>query len=85
MWTDHETYLEDLNTVASDSSIPWHLLEGKTVLVTGATGLVGSNVVNALLYQGMERGTGCRVVAPVRDISKAGAFFAASFWIVPSD
>lgn len=75
MWTDHETYLEDLNTVASDSSIPWHLLEGKTVLVTGATGLVGSNVVNALLYQGMERGTGCRVVAPVRDISKAEALF----------
>lgn len=77
MWIDHETYLEDLNTVTSDTVIPWEALDGKTVLVTGATGLVGSNVVNALLYRGMQRGSGCRVIAPVRSISKAEALFCS--------
>lgn len=41
----------------------------KTYLITGATGLIGQNLVKELLPQG------CRLVLPVRNIEKAQAMF----------
>ena len=40
---------EDLELLAQDDSIPFGLLKGKTVFVTGATGLLGSQIVKTLL------------------------------------
>lgn len=75
MWIHNETYLEDLRRICSADYLPWQQLSGKTVLVTGATGLVGSNVVNALLYQGMSEPDPCRVIALVRNREKAASIF----------
>ena len=44
--------VEDYSNISKTKYIPWNKLKGKTVLVTGATGLIGSNIVNALLYKG---------------------------------
>ena len=52
MWKSNKVYLEDLQNIVADENIPWHELDGKTVLVTGATGLIGSNIVNTLLFYG---------------------------------
>jgi nucleoside-diphosphate-sugar epimerase len=39
---------EDLRDIVSDGAIPWEQLRGTTVLVTGASGLIGSAIVRAL-------------------------------------
>lgn len=62
---------EDLDLLAQDSSIPFGLLKGKTVFVTGATGLLGSQMVKALLCSNRLYGTGIRVLALVRSKEKA--------------
>lgn len=60
---------EDLRYIA-DYELPYELLQGQTVLITGATGLVGAMLVRSLLAIG-----GIRVVAFVRDIQKARRLF----------
>jgi len=43
------SYAADMRRVATSDSLPWDLLEGCNVLVTGATGLIGSCVTEILL------------------------------------
>ncbi len=69
-------FIDDLEKINACSFIPWERLDGKTVLVTGATGLIGYALTSALLYGGRKRGAGIRVVAPVRDAEKAGRMYA---------
>ena len=66
--------LEDLKDVCD--RIPHaERLAGKTVLVTGATGLVGSYLVKALALLGMEWIAGIKVLAFVRSREKAARVF----------
>ena len=76
MWTESKLYREDLETIVLDDTIPWDILKGTDVLVTGATGLIGSALVNALLYANQIRKLGCRVHALVRNREKAECLFA---------
>lgn len=70
---------EDLSNLAA--RFPhWQELQGRTVLVTGATGLVGSMLVRSL-----SRG-GAAVLAQVRNVDKARAMFAGlDITYVPGD
>lgn len=43
------TYADDIRRAATDANIPWAELSGKNILVTGATGLIGSCLVEVLL------------------------------------
>lgn len=65
---------EDLDIIAR-SSLPFSELEGSTILVTGATGLVGSLIVKALACCNRLRGTQITVLALVRSPEKARAVF----------
>ena len=75
MWTDSEIYKNDLLRIVSDTNIPWHMLDGKRILVTGATGLIGSSIVNALLLHGQMTESPPVVYALVRDEQKAHRLF----------
>lgn len=66
---------EDLEQICASEYIPWEDLRGKTVLITGASGLIGSHLVNALLYASEVRGLGVRVLALVREEQKGKKIF----------
>ncbi|MBD5157463.1 MAG: NAD-dependent epimerase/dehydratase family protein [Butyrivibrio sp.] len=61
---------EDLENIA-ESSLPFEELYGSAVLVTGATGLVGSQAVKALLTMNRLKNAGIKVLAMVRSEEKA--------------
>lgn len=65
----------DIKRIAS-SKISWDKLEGKTVLVTGATGFIGSFVINAIMERVRSYGADINVVAMVRSEERARAKFA---------
>ena len=39
---------EDAKLIASDETMPWSVFDGKTVVVTVATGLIGKSLVATL-------------------------------------
>ena len=49
----HKTdiFMEDLRWIA-EAELPWEKLQGCSILVTGATGLIGMTAVHALLCAG---------------------------------
>ena len=61
--------------IAAEVDLPWAELDGKTVLVTGSTGLIGSQVVRTLLSRNDHVDAGINVVLPVRNIKKTQALF----------
>lgn len=62
---------EDMERICASDFINWEKFRGKTVLITGATGLIGFNLVNALVYADAKFGLGLKVLAVVRNIEKA--------------
>lgn len=63
--------LDDLEQIISDGNIPWDALRDSTVLITGATGAIGSAIVRALLAANKKYGLSIRVIAFGRDKRKA--------------
>lgn len=67
---------EDLERIRSAEWLPWEALDHRTVLVTGATGLIGSTVISALIDAACRKGLALRVIALVRDAERAKQKFA---------
>ncbi len=65
---------EDLEAIAADDALV-EALRGSAVLVTGATGLIGSQTVRALACCNRLRGASIRVVAMARSEEKARRVF----------
>ncbi|MDR2935624.1 MAG: NAD(P)-dependent oxidoreductase [Candidatus Adiutrix sp.] len=63
-------FKEDLAEIAGAGEIPWPELAGASVLVTGATGLVGGALVRALAAAGARHGLGLRLLAHGRDAGR---------------
>lgn len=59
----------------SQADLPWQLLNGKTVLITGATGMLASYVTWLLLYINEHKGSNVTVVALCRHKQKALDYF----------
>lgn len=72
---DNPILQEDLELLAAERAIPFESLRGRTVLVTGATGLIGSQIVKALACSNRVNGTGIRILALARSEAKAGRIF----------
>ena len=70
----NELYLEDIARVA-DVNLPWEKLHDKSVLLSGATGLLGSFLIDVLLQKNTE-GLGCTVYALGRTQKKAEERFS---------
>lgn len=68
---DNSLYIEDINYIVG-LDLPWEKLQGKSVLLSGATGLVGSFLVDVLLSKELD----CTVYALGRSEEKAKIRFS---------
>ncbi|WP_298014031.1 NAD(P)-dependent oxidoreductase [uncultured Megasphaera sp.] len=75
MWIENKVFKEDLENIIQTPCINWKTLQGKTVLVTGGTGLIGSTLINSLLYANQELSLGLQVLALIRNQKKAEQLF----------
>lgn len=71
-----EVIIEDLQRM-SEVHLPWRELDGKTVLVTGATGMLASYVTGLLLYLHEHAGVNITVIALCRNRQKAEQYFGS--------
>ena len=76
MWLENRIFEEDLQYINSVDFVDWSKLENKTVLITGATGLIGYYFTSALLYRNLKFNSNINVIALVRDIDKAYSMFS---------
>lgn len=72
--TGNPLYQEDIRNVAS-SSLPWENLKNSSVLISGATGLIGSFLVDVIMHQNQVLGLQCNVYALGRSEEKAKVRF----------
>lgn len=75
---ENKQYLEDINHVAT-LPLPWEKLQDRTVLISGATGLIGSFFVDTLLKRNEEQGMNCKIYMLGRNEQKAQNRFLY-FW-----
>lgn len=77
MWLENEAMKQDMENISAAQYIPWEQLSNKTILITGATGLIGSTLVNGLLYANRKKHLNLTVLALVRDEFRAKEKFSA--------
>ena len=76
MWKNNPVFYEDLERLAASSFLPFEKLRGKTVFITGATGLIGYNLTAALALVSIQKGLDLKIRALVRDEEAAEEKFA---------
>ena len=76
MWLENPVFREDMEYVAGVDFVPWEKLRGKTLFITGATGLIGFNLISALSYMNLKRNMPLKMLALVRDEGKARERFS---------
>lgn len=86
---ENQKYLEDIAFVAS-LNLPWERLQGKSMLVSGATGLIGSFLVDVIMHRNKSFGMNCKIYSLGRNEARANARFAYcreedTFQFVPYD
>ena len=86
---ENELYLEDVRNVAS-LNLPWEKLENKSIMLSGATGMIGSFFVDVIHEKTITDGLNCTVYALGRDALKAKARFVkyaddSHFVFIPYD
>jgi len=78
MFSNSELYIEDINTIAS-SNIEWGKLRGKSIIITGATGLIGTFLVDLLMHRNNAYNDGITIYAIGRNKEKAYQRFKNHF------
>lgn len=71
MWIENKIFQEDMKVITDASYIPWAKLRNKTIFVTGATGLIGFNLISALAYAYLYKNIPLKILALVRNQEKA--------------
>lgn len=75
---DDNTFNRDVN-YAANFDLPWENLQDKTVLVSGATGLIGGFLLAVIMKRNVEQGLNCKIYALGRSRKKAMERFAGYF------
>lgn len=75
MYIKHELYAADVAGIANDN-LPWDKLAGKTLLLTGATGLIGTLLVDVLMQKNRADNLNVTICAAGRNEQVAAERFA---------
>lgn len=67
---DNSLYMEDIN-YAAGLELPWDKLKNSRVLITGAGGLIGSFLIDVLMWRNRNAGMNCKIYAMGRNKSSA--------------
>ena len=70
----NELYLEDVEAVAG-LPLPWEKFVDKTLMLSGATGLIGSFLVDVIMRKNRQDKLNCKVIALGRNKEKAAKRF----------
>lgn len=74
---ENKVLMDDIIYISQDTAIPWEQLKGKQILVTGATGLIGSLLIKSLLYISDLKNINLTIFACCRNKEKAERIFTA--------
>lgn len=66
----HNLYLNDVKKVAM-SDLPWTMLQNSSILISGGTGLIGSFLIDVIMYRNKYFSMECKVYALGRNEEKA--------------
>ena len=75
---NNQIYLDDLKT-ATSFNLPWNQLNNKTILLIGATGMIGSCLIDCLMYRNQNYNSNISIVAVSRNENRAKERFAR-YW-----
>ena len=67
----NQIQLEDCRNIGNLEFIKWEQFRNSTILITGSTGLIGQNLVNAIAYNSQEKALGIKMILPVRNMEVA--------------
>ena len=71
-------YHQELKNIIAEA-LPWERLSGKTILLSGATGMIGKCLLDLLMLRNAEVGSNIKVIALSRNESRARERFGA-YW-----
>ena len=75
MYINHKIYSEDINSVANEN-LSWEKLSGKNLLLTGASGLIGTVLVDVLMKKNRADNLNVKIFAAGRNEKIANERFA---------
>ncbi|WP_088188560.1 NAD(P)-dependent oxidoreductase [Desulfosporosinus sp. FKA] len=75
----------DLQSIVSDNNIPWDELKNSSVLITGATGLIGGMLIRALNHANATYKFNIRLIACGRDKAKFDALGISNAEFISAD
>lgn len=71
-------YIKEIKSY-SNYNIDWDLLKNKTILVSGATGMIGKCLIDIIMYKNLKNNLNCNIIALGRDRIKAFERFSNYF------
>ena len=66
---DNELYYDDVKYVAN-LELPWEKTKDSTVMITGASGLIGSALIDSIMYRNLHNEMNCTIFAIGRNVEK---------------
>ncbi|MBR1728462.1 MAG: NAD-dependent epimerase/dehydratase family protein [Selenomonadaceae bacterium] len=75
MYIKHKLYLEDVKRVANEN-LSWNDLKNKSLLITGATGMIGTMIVDVLMQKNVDDNLNLKIYAAGRNYKIAQKRFA---------
>lgn len=78
MYINHELYVEDIDRLSA-LELPWEKLSGKKILLTGATGMIGTTLVDVLMKKNLADDLNAKIFAAGRKIESARSRFENYF------
>ena len=78
MYIKHEIYAADVASVAGEN-LPWEKLAGKNLLLTGATGLIGTLIIDVLMKKNRDENLNVKIFAAGRNEKVAAERFSDYF------